>query len=120
MATDPARSVHQSAGCADDPTFTVLALVHRRSRAIIDAELHRLARRAPSLSPADLAVITSVLEDLTEAAVLVPLKNAPPDKAPLLTRIFGADENDLDGSRRTVGKTPAARSSAMLGHSRRR
>ncbi|MFG2100988.1 hypothetical protein ACGFJ5_10335 [Micromonospora echinaurantiaca] len=120
MATEPARATHRSAGCADDRTANLLALVHRHARAVIDAELHRLARRAPSLSPADLAVITSVLEDLTEAAVLVPLKNAPPDKAPLLTRIFGADDNDLDGSRRTVGKTPAARSSAMLGHSRRR
>lgn len=124
MATELARAARQSVGCADDPTSNLLALLHRHSRAVIDAELHRLARRAPSLSPADLAVITSVLEDLAESALLVPLKNAPRDKAPLLTRIFGAemtiDEMETDGSRRTVGKTPAARSSAPLGNSRRR
>ncbi len=95
MATDPARAARQPAGCADDLKSNLLALVHRHTRAIIDAELHRLARRAPSLSPADLDVINTVLEELAD--------------------IFGAGINtddmrtEIDGSRRVVMMTPAAR-----------
>ncbi|MFC4020158.1 hypothetical protein ACFOW4_19740 [Micromonospora sp. GCM10011542] len=88
MATDLARAARQSAGCTDDLQSDLLVLVRRHARAVIDAELHRLARRAPSLSPADLDVIDTVLEELAESAVLVPLRNAPRDKAPLLTRVF--------------------------------
>ncbi len=115
MATDPARAARQPAGCADDLKSNLLALVHRHTRAIIDAELHRLARRAPSLSPADLDVINTVLEELAESAILAPLRNAPWDTALLLTRIFGAGINtddmrtEIDGSRRVVMMTPAAR-----------
>ncbi|MEV5763673.1 hypothetical protein AB0L34_03720 [Micromonospora sp. NPDC052213] len=128
MPTDLARPARQSAGCADDLTSNLPALVHRHPWAIIDAELHRLAGRAPSLSPADLALINGVLEDLAASAVLVPREAQTRGKAPLLTRILrrGAamdiDEfgTEIDGSRRTVGKTPVARSSATLDHLRRR
>ena len=106
MATDPARAARQPAGCADDPKSNLLALVHRHTRAIIDAELHRLARRAPALSPADLDVIKTVLEELAESAILAPLRNAPWDTALPLTRIFGVGMNtddmrtEMAGSRR--------------------
>ncbi|MFE9203437.1 hypothetical protein [Micromonospora sp. NPDC007230] len=71
--------------------------MHRHHRAVIDAELRRLARRAPSLSPADLDVVNTALEELAESAILAPLRNAPRDTAILLTRIFGHTGN---GSRR--------------------
>jgi hypothetical protein len=93
MATNPARATRQPAGCADDPKSNLLVLIHRHTRAIIDAELHRLARRAPSLSPADLEVINTVLEELAESVTLAPLRNAPRETAPLLTRIFGVGMN---------------------------
>jgi hypothetical protein len=93
MATDPARAARQPAGCADDLKSNLLSLVHRHTRAIIDAELHRLAGRAPSLSPADLDVIDTVLEELAESVILAPLRNAPWDTVLLLTRIFGAGLN---------------------------
>ena len=88
MATDPARAARPPARCADGLQSNLIALIHRHTRAVIDAELHRLARRAPSLSPADLDVINTVLEELAESAILAPLRNAPRDTAPLLTRIF--------------------------------
>ena len=125
MATDPAHAARQPEGCADDLKSSLLALVHRHTRAVIDAELHRLARRAPSLSPADLDVVDTVLHELAESAILAPLRNTPRDRAPLLTRIFGAEmdaddlRTEIAGSRRTVVMTPAARSSA-LNHLRRR
>lgn len=93
MATDPARAAPQPGGCADDLKSNLLVLVHRHTRTIIDAELHRLARRAPSLSPADLDVINTVLEELAESVTLAPLRNAPRETAVLLTRIFGAGMN---------------------------
>ncbi|MFU8852039.1 hypothetical protein ACNAW0_13810 [Micromonospora sp. SL1-18] len=108
MSTDRARAARQPAGCPDDPRSNLLALVQRRSQAIIDAELHRLARRAPSLSPADLDDINTVLEELAELAILAPLRNAPRDTALPLTRIFDAGMNademktEIDRSRRVV------------------
>ncbi|HEX5598769.1 MAG TPA: hypothetical protein VFX61_22525 [Micromonosporaceae bacterium] len=98
MATDPVRSARHPAGCTNDLKSNLLARVHRHSRAIIDTELHRLARRTPSLSPADLDVVTTVLEELAESAILAPLRNAPPNTALLLTRVFdtgmSTDENE--------------------------
>ncbi|GGR98869.1 hypothetical protein GCM10010169_49320 [Micromonospora fulviviridis] len=91
MATDPART----AGCADELKSDLLVLVARHTRAVIDAELHRLARRAPSLSPADLAFVNTVLEDLADSTVLAPLRNAPRNTAPLLTRIFALNTDDM-------------------------
>ncbi|MBE3015917.1 hypothetical protein IL992_43175 [Microbispora sp. NEAU-D428] len=89
MATDADLAARQPARCADDPTSNLLALVRRHTRAVIDAELHRLARRAPSLSPADLDVIDTALEELADSAILAPLRNAPSDTAFLLMRVFG-------------------------------
>ncbi|MFF4894454.1 hypothetical protein [Micromonospora chersina] len=95
MATDPACVDSWPATCAEDPRSDLLVLVDRHTRAVIDAELHRLARRAPSLSPADLAFVNTVLEDLAESAILAPLRNAPRNSAPLLTRIFDAEHDDM-------------------------
>jgi hypothetical protein len=91
MTTDSARVARQPAGCGDHLRSSLIALVHRHSRAVIDAELRRLARRAPSLSAADLDVINTMLDELADSAILVPLQNAPPDTALLLTRIFGVE-----------------------------
>ncbi len=51
MATDPPSADRRSAPCPDDPTSDLVAQVHNHSRAVIEAELRRLARRAPSLRP---------------------------------------------------------------------
>jgi hypothetical protein len=75
--------------CSDDPKSDLLTLVHRHSRTVIDAELRRLARRVPSLSRNDLNVIDAALEELAESSILAQLRRAPPDAAPLLTRLFG-------------------------------
>jgi hypothetical protein len=91
MATDPAHAARRAAGYADDLEPDLPALVHRHTRAVIDAELHRLARRAPSLSPADLDVIDTVLEELAESVILAPLRNVRWDTAILLTRIFAPE-----------------------------
>ncbi len=92
MSTDPSRTARQTAGCADDPKSNLLALVDRHTRTILDAELRRLARRAPSLSAADFDAINTVLEELVDSVILDPLRNAPRDEAALLTRIFGPDD----------------------------
>lgn len=118
MATDPARAARHPAGCVDDPRSKLLALIHRHTRAVIDAELHRLARRAPSLSPTDLDVINTVLEELAESVIRTPLRNAPWDTAPLLTRIFGAGLSaddmraEMADSRRVVVMTPGRAASS--------
>ncbi|MEV0157978.1 hypothetical protein AB0H57_30330 [Micromonospora sp. NPDC050686] len=115
MSTDPARAARQPAGCADDLKSNLLALVCRHSRAIIDTELHRLARRAPSLSPADLDVVNTMLKELAEAAILAPLRSAPRDASHVLVRIFGSGMNadqtrtETTGSRRLAPMTPAGR-----------
>jgi hypothetical protein len=46
MATDPPLAARRSAPCPDDPTSDLVAQVHNYSRAVIEAELRRLARRA--------------------------------------------------------------------------
>jgi hypothetical protein len=74
MATDPAGPAQQPAAYSDDPRSNLIPLVHRRSRAIIDAELHRLARRVPSLSRDELNVIDAALEHLTESLLLARLR----------------------------------------------
>jgi hypothetical protein len=89
MATNPASPVRQPNGCTNNPKSNLIALVDRHSRAIIDAEVHRLARRAPSLSRDDLNAIDTVLQDLAEALILARLRNASQDTVPLLTRLFG-------------------------------
>lgn len=90
MATDLACLARHPAPDPDDPDADLVGLVHRHSRAVIDAELHRLARRLPSLSRNDLHVIDAVLEGLAESLILGRLRRAPQDAAPLLTRLFGS------------------------------
>jgi hypothetical protein len=69
-------------------TTDLVGQVYQHSRAVIDAELHRLARRVPSLSRDDLNVIGAVLDELAESSILARLRKAPQDAAPLLTRLF--------------------------------
>jgi hypothetical protein len=73
MTTDPPL-----AGCppADD-TADLLALVHGRTRDVIDSELQRLARRAPSLDASDLGVVNEALEALAESLILGRLLGPP-------------------------------------------
>jgi hypothetical protein len=73
-----------------DPKSTLIAMVHRQSRAIIDTELRRLTLRAPSLSQDDLHIIDAALKELAESAILTHLRNAPHDTAPVLMNLFSA------------------------------
>jgi hypothetical protein len=70
------------------PAIDLVARMHHRNSTVIDAELQRLARRVPSLSRADLDVVATALEDLSESLILARLRDAPQDIAPLLRRIF--------------------------------
>lgn len=98
MATDPACPARQPAAHSDDPRSNLIPLVHRRSRAIIDAELHRLARRVPSLSRDELNVIDAALEHLTESLLLARLRRVPHHTAPLLRHLFDTpNESTPDG-----------------------
>jgi hypothetical protein len=91
MATDLAcLARHPAAPGPDDPDADLVGLAHRHSRAVIDAELHRLARRLPALSRDDLNAIDAVLEGLAESLILARLRTARQDAAPLLTRLFGS------------------------------
>ncbi|WP_143194049.1 hypothetical protein [Micromonospora sp. CB01531] len=76
--------------------------MHRHNRSVIDAELRRLARRAPSLSPADLDVVNTALGKVAESAILAPLRNAPRNTAILLTHIFGHTGNGSSRSNATL------------------
>jgi len=78
----------------DDPRSDLIATVHGNSRTVVEAELRRLSRRVPSLGPADLDVVDAALQDLAEALILRPLRNAPSDAAPLLRRLFDAATGD--------------------------
>jgi hypothetical protein len=80
-----------------DPEHSELDLivqVHNRSRRVIESELQRLSRRAPSLGLAHLNVIDAALEDLTESLILHRLRNASRDTAPVLRRLFGTTTED--------------------------
>jgi hypothetical protein len=112
MATDPDSPVRQPTGCSNDSTSNLVALVHRHSRVIIDAELHRLARRSPSLSRGDLNVIDAVLEDLAEALILARLRDAPQNTVPLLTRLFGTPGRRLATEKPNGRPVPASATSA--------
>lgn len=93
MTTDPACPARQPAAYPDDPS-NLIPLVHRHSRAIIDAELHRLARRVPSLSRDELAVIDAALEHLAESLLPVRLRRVPHHTAPLLRHLFDTQRVD--------------------------
>jgi hypothetical protein len=94
MATDPPFVARHCSPRPDDPKSDLVAQVHSHSRAVIEAELCRLARRVPSLGPADLDVVAAVLEELSESLLLARLRNAPQATAPLLRRLFGIWRED--------------------------
>jgi hypothetical protein len=94
MTTDPLLAAHRPTTCPDDPTSDLVAQVHNHSRTVIDAELRRLARRAPSLRPDDLDVIDAALEELVESLILARLRNAPQAMAPHLRHLFGTPMED--------------------------
>ncbi|MEV4139323.1 hypothetical protein AB0J72_45060 [Dactylosporangium sp. NPDC049742] len=76
------------APCTDDPDSDLVAQVHNYSRAVIEAELRRLARRAPSLRPDDLDIIDAALDELAESLLLARLRSMPQHSA-RLKRLFG-------------------------------
>jgi hypothetical protein len=88
---DPSRTaVRPPAPGRDDPASPLVAEVRHRSRTVIDAELRRLARRAPGLCPADLDIIDAALDELADSLILARLPEAPQGTAPLLRRLFDA------------------------------
>ncbi|HEV8568265.1 MAG TPA: hypothetical protein VGQ92_14490 [Actinoplanes sp.] len=93
MATDPPSAARRSAPYPDDPTSDLVAQVHNHSRAVIEVELRRLARRAPSLRPDDLDVIEATLGDLVESLLLARLRSLPQHTA-RLKRLFGTPSED--------------------------
>jgi hypothetical protein len=101
MATDPPPDARRSAPdprsapapASDDPTSDLVAQVHHHSHAVIEAELRRLARRAPSLRPDDLAVIDAALDELVQSLLLARLRSLPQHTA-RLKRLFGTARED--------------------------
>jgi hypothetical protein len=93
MATDPPLAARRWAPCPDDPTSDLVAQVHNYSRAVIEAELRRLARRAPSLRPDDLDVIDAALDELVESLLLARLRSLPQHTA-RLKRLFDTPGED--------------------------
>lgn len=93
MATEPSLAARCSAPCPGDPTSDLVVQVHNYSRAVIEAELRRLARRAPSLRPDDLQLIDAALDELVESLLLARLRSLPQDTA-RLKRLFGPPEED--------------------------
>jgi hypothetical protein len=93
VATDPPFAARRSAPCSDDPSADLVVRVHNYSRAVIEAELRRLARRAPSLRPGDLEVIDAALDGLAESLLLARLRSLPQHTA-RLKRLFGTAGED--------------------------
>jgi hypothetical protein len=73
----------------ETPATPLIVQVQRHARAAIDTELHRLARRIPTLRGADLDIIDATLDELAESLLLARLRTAPQHLAPSLTRLFG-------------------------------
>ncbi|MCW3840366.1 hypothetical protein ONA70_09690 [Micromonospora yasonensis] len=88
MSTDPPPAARRPAPCPDKPTSNLVAQWHNYSRTVIEAELRRLARRAPSLRPKDLEVIDAALDELAESLFLARLRTLPQHTAQL-KRLFG-------------------------------
>lgn len=88
MAADPPADVRAPSGRADDPTSNLVAEVHTRNRAVIEAELDRLARRAPTLTRADLDIIDAALGRLAESLILAGLRSAEENRVPLLRSLL--------------------------------
>lgn len=62
--------------------------LRRLSRAVIDQELKRLTRRAPSMTDADVQTVTTELHDLVER-LLVGRATALPHQQDRLRELFG-------------------------------
>jgi hypothetical protein len=94
MATDPpeARRSIPASG-PDDPTSDLVAQVHHHCRAVIEAELRRLARRNPSLGPDGLKLIDAALDDLVESLLLARLRSLPQHTV-RLKRLFDTARED--------------------------
>jgi hypothetical protein len=95
MATDPPPEARLSTATLrpDDPISDLVAQVHDHSRAVIEAELCRLAHRDPSLRPDDLEVIDAALDNLVESLLLARLRSLPQHTA-RLKRLFGTARED--------------------------
>ncbi len=100
MATDPLSAARRAAPCPDDPSPDLVAQVHDYSRAVIAAELRRLARRAPSLRPDDLDLIGAALDELAESLLLARLRRLPQHAAGL-ERLFDTPGSMAGGAHPT-------------------
>jgi hypothetical protein len=83
MNTDPSLAARRSAPCPDHPTSDPAAQVHNYSRAVIETEPRRLARKAPALRPNDLAAIDAALDELADSLLLARLRRLPQHTAEL-------------------------------------
>jgi hypothetical protein len=70
--------------------------VYNYSRAVIEAELRRLARSSSSLRLDDLDVIDAALEVLVGSLILARLRNAPQATVRQLRHLFGTPMEDRD------------------------
>jgi hypothetical protein len=106
MATDPPPDARRSTAAPrpDDPASDLVAQVHNHSRAVIEAELRRLARRDPSLRPDDLKVIDAALDELVESLLLARLRSLPQHTAQL-NGLFGTVRGGLVNTRTTRDQT---------------
>jgi hypothetical protein len=69
------------------PPPDLVAQVQANSRSVIEAELRRLQRRAPSLRQDDLKVIDAALDELVESLLVARLRSLPQHTA-WLQRLF--------------------------------
>lgn len=77
------------AGQADtDASETLAGQLRSLSRGVVDRELERLARKVPSLSEEDLALVTVALHDLVERT-LVARASGLPHREAQLRDLFG-------------------------------
>jgi hypothetical protein len=96
-ATDPVNDP------AEAPADRLVHRLRRRSRRIIDAELRRLARRAP-LTERELAVVDTELERLAARLLFDAVRAAGADRVALLDVLFAPPDRRL----RLVPPVPSA------------
>lgn len=73
--------------------------LRHHSRAVIEAELRRLARRVPTLAPSQLSVVGEAMHDLAATLILDRVITAPSDVEPWLHRLFGPVEPRQESAR---------------------
>jgi len=83
MAPDPSMDARRAVPGPDRATADLVAHVRTYSRAVIESELRRLARRAPSLRRHDMDTIDAALQELTESLLLSRLRGLPQHTARL-------------------------------------